>query len=133
MGITIQILEFAEHLHGAVCGEWESYFRWHQQMWRLVRRVIYVPRDQNTLEVWGVNQPMHGLATVAAPPFTDADDPLGRDCSLVLIMPDGDYVTWDRMFEWLGLAEAAGYTVVSGFADLSPYSTIVLRASRPHQ
>jgi hypothetical protein len=92
-------------------------------MWRLIRRVIYLPQEQNTLEVWGVNRPIPGLRTVAAPPFTDADDPLRSSCSLVLLLCD-DYVTWDNMDEFLGVAEAAGYTV-TGFKD--PYSTIVLR------
>ena len=91
-------------------------------MWRLIRRVIYLPQEQNTLEVWGVNRPIPGLRTVPAPPFTDADDPLRYSCSLVLLLCD-DYVTWDNMDEFLGVAEAAGYTV-TGFKD--PYSTIVL-------
>lgn len=92
-------------------------------MWRLIRRVVYLPSSQDTLEVWGVNRPIPGLRTVAAPPFTDADDPLRSSCSLVLKLGD-DYVTWDNMDEFLGVAEAAGYTV-SGFND--PYSTIILR------
>jgi hypothetical protein len=31
------------------------------------------------------------------------------------------------MFEWLSLAETAGYIVVSGMKNLNPYSQIVLR------
>lgn len=97
-------------------------------IYRLLRHVIYQSGSQETQEVWGIDRVAPGLATVGAPSFTDADDPLRRGaCSPLLLMRDGDYVTWHRFFEWLGEAEAAGYEVVSGFKKLSPYSTIVLR------
>jgi hypothetical protein len=97
-------------------------------IYRLIRHVIFRPGTQETVEVWGIDRPAAGLPTVGAPSFTDADDPLGRGpCSPLLLMRDGDYVTWHRMMEWLGEAEEAGYEVVSGFKKLSPYSTIVIR------
>jgi len=97
-------------------------------IYRLIRHVVYHPGSQETQEVWGIDRPPSGLPTTGAPMFTDADDPLRRGaCSPLLLMRDGDYVTWDRLFEWLGEAEEAGYTVLSGFKKLSPYSVIVLR------
>ena len=97
-------------------------------VYRLIRHVIYRPGSQETTEVWGIDRPAPGLPTVGAPRFTDADDPLRRGpCSPLLLMRDGDYVTWHRLTEWLGEAAAAGYEVMSGFKKLSPYSTIVLR------
>ena len=97
-------------------------------MYRLLRHVIYRPGSQETVEVWGIDRPAPDLLTVGAPSFTDADDPLRRGpCSPLLLMRDGDYVTWHRLIEWIGEASAAGYDVVSGFKKLSPYSTIVLR------
>ena len=91
--------------------------------------MIYRPGTQETIEVWGIDRPAPGLPTVGAPSFTDADDPLhpGSACTPLLLMRDGDYVTWHRLIEWIGEATAAGYDVVSGFKKLSPYSTIVLR------
>ena len=97
-------------------------------MYRLIRHVIYRPGSQETVEVWGIDRPAPGLPTTGAPSFTDADDPLRRGpCSPLLLMCNGDYVTWHRLTEWLGEASAAGYEVVSGFKKLSPYSTIVLK------
>ena len=98
-------------------------------MYRLIRHVIYRPGSQETIEVWGIDRPAPGLHTTGAPSFTDADDPLrrGSACEQLLLMRDGDYVTWHRLTEWLGEASAAGYEVVSGFKKLSPYSTIVLK------
>jgi hypothetical protein len=97
-------------------------------VYRLIRHVIYNAMDQETQEVWGIDRSPADLPTTGAPKFTDADDPLRRGaCSPLLLMKDGKYVTWDRLFEWLGEAEGAGYTVLSGFKKLSPYSVIVLR------
>jgi hypothetical protein len=96
-------------------------------IYKLSRHVIYRPGGQETHEVWGIDREAPGLRTRGAPRFTDEDDPLGRPCSLLLVLRDGDYVTWDRMFEWLGEAEEAGYEVVSGFKKLSPYTQIVIR------
>jgi hypothetical protein len=42
-------------------------------------------------------------------------------------MRDGDYVTWERMMEWMSEAEEAGYEVISGFKKMSPYSTIIIK------
>jgi len=97
-------------------------------IYSLRRHVIFRPGRQETTEVWGIDRPAAGLATAGAPPSTDADDPLRRGpCSPLLLMRDGDYVTWARFFEWLSEAEEAGYELVSGFKNLSPYSRMVLR------
>ena len=96
-------------------------------MYSIRRRVIYIPGSQETQEVWGIDRPAPRIRTVAAPRFTDEDDPLGAPCSLLLRMQDGDYVSWYRLPEWLGEAEAVGYEVVSGLAKLTPYSVILLR------
>ena len=98
--------------------------------YRLIRRVIFRPGSQETREVWGVDRPPAALPTVGAPQFTDEDDPLQGDsgpCSALLVMRNGDYVTWHLFFEWLSEAEAAGYEVVSGFKNLTPYSQIVIK------
>ena len=96
--------------------------------YKLVRHVVYRNRSQETVEVWGVDRVPAGLPTAGAPPWTDADDPLGGGpCSALLLMRDGDYVTWHRFMEWLSEAEDAGYELVSGFKNLSPYSQMVLR------
>jgi hypothetical protein len=42
-------------------------------------------------------------------------------------MRDGDYVTWDRFFEWLSEAESVGYELISGYKNLSPYSQMIIR------
>jgi len=97
-------------------------------LYRLIRHVIFRPGCQETQEVWGVDRSLCKLPTEGAPSFTDADDPLRRGaCSPLLLMRNGDYVTWERLVEWLGEAEEAGYEVISGFKNLSPYSTILLR------
>lgn len=73
---------------------------------------------------------MGAMPTRGAPRDTDADDPLRHDecgCTQLLVLPCGSYVTWHRFMEWLSVAEAAGYELVSGFKKLSPYSTIVVR------
>ena len=97
-------------------------------VYRLIRHVIYRPGSQETQEVWGIDRAPERLPVVGAPSFTDADDPLGRGpCSPLLVMCNGDYVTWHRFFEWLSEAEEAGYELVSGFKNLSPYSQMVLK------
>ena len=97
-------------------------------VYRLIRHVIYRPGSQETQEVWGIDRAPARMPVVGAPRFTDADDPLRRrDCSPLLVLRDGDYVRWDRLFEWIGEAETAGYTIISGFKNLSPYSTIVVQ------
>lgn len=100
-------------------------------VYKLIRHVIFRPGTQETVEVWGIDRPLQRLPITGAPSFTDADDPLRRGaCSPLLLMRDGDYVTWDRMPEWLSEAEEAGYEVVSGFKKLSPYSTIMLKSTQ---
>lgn len=99
-------------------------------LYQLRRHVIFKPGCQETVEVWGVDRPMAAMPTRGAPRDTDADDPLrGGDCGCtqLLVLPCGSYVTWHRMMEWLTVAEAAGYELVSGFKKLSPYSTLVVR------
>jgi hypothetical protein len=103
-------------------------------LYRLRRHVIYDSGCGQTQEVWGADRPFGSpaLKTRPSPRDTDADDPLRRGgrneciCAPLLVL-DGDYVTWDDIWEWLSVAEAAGYEVVSGFKKMSPYSTIVLR------
>lgn len=97
--------------------------------YRLIRRVIFRPGSQETREVWGVDRPPAALPTVGAPPFTDEDDPLQGDsgpCSALLVMKNGDYVTWHRFFEWLSEAMEAGYTVTTGLKHPSPLTTFVI-------
>jgi len=94
--------------------------------YRVQRRVVYLSYDQNTVEAWGIDRDASGLC-VTSTRFTDTDDPLAQDCSLLLLFRDGRYVTWPLMFEWLSEAEEAGYTLVSGFNKLSPYSTLIIR------
>jgi hypothetical protein len=91
------------------------------------RHVIYGSQSQNEREVWGIDRSAAGLQTICAPHDTDKDDPLRKDCGTLLLKIGHEFVTWDRMFEWLSLAESAGYTVVSGFKNMSPYSQIVIR------
>jgi hypothetical protein len=77
-----------------------------------------------------VDRPMAGLPTRGAPRDTDADDPLRSDecgCTQLLTLPCGSLVTWPRIMEWMSMAEAAGYEIVSGFKKLSPYSAIIVR------
>ncbi len=102
-------------------------------LYRLRRHVLYDSACGQTREVWGADRPFGSpaLKTRPAPRDTDADDPLrrgGRDCGCaVLLVLDDEYVTWDDIWAWTSVAEAAGYEIVSGFKKLSPYSLIVLR------
>jgi hypothetical protein len=96
-------------------------------IYKLIRHVVYFPTCQETREVWGIDRAAPGLRTMGAPQSTDADDPLGTPCSLLLLMHDGDYVTWTRIPEWISEAEEAGYEVVGGLHKLSPYTTILVR------
>jgi hypothetical protein len=98
--------------------------------YKLRRHVIYRNGSQETAEVWGIDRVPASLPTTGAPPSTDADDPLGGGpCSPLLLMRDGDFVSWNRFMEWLSEAEEAGYELVSGFKNLSPYSQMVLRGA----
>ena len=98
-------------------------------VYRLIRRVIYRPGSQETHEVWGIDREPKGLSTVRAPTFTDEDDPIqgcSAACSPLLVMQDGDYVTWHRFFEWLSEAMCAGYRIILGLEKPSPYSVFIL-------
>jgi len=97
--------------------------------YRLIRHVIFRSGSQETQEVWGIDRVPNGLPVTGAPLFTDADDPLRQGpCSPLLLMRDGGYVTWHRFTEWLSEADEAGYELVSGFKNLSPYSTIIIKS-----
>lgn len=99
-------------------------------LYRLSRHVIYKPGCQNTEEVWGIDRRPAGLSVVCAPRDTDKDNPLRRDscCGPWLLKKvDGHYVSWHGIFEWMSEAEEAGYEIVSGFKNLSPFTVIVLR------
>ena len=91
------------------------------------RHVVYGSQSQNEREVWGIDRAAPGLKTICAPRDTDRCDPLRQGCGTLLLTIGGEFVSWDRIFEWLSLAEVAGYTVVSGFKHLTPYSQIVLQ------
>ena len=97
-----------------------------RMFYRLKRHVIYSPRAAENLEVWGIDRRPAALEVSGAPRDTDRDDPLGTSCPLLLVQ-EGSYVTWDRFFEWLSYAEGQGYTLVTPFADLTPYSVRVLK------
>jgi len=92
------------------------------------RHVVYGSSSQDEQEVWGIDRPAPGLQSVCAPRDTDKCDPLRSDCGLLLKIGH-EFVTWKRIFEWLSLAEEAGYTVVSGFKAINPYSQIVIRGN----
>lgn len=93
----------------------------------LIRHVVYFPSCQETREVWGLDREAPGVRTTGAPRSTDADDPLRRGpCSPLLLMRDGDYVTWHRIPEWISEVEEVGYEVIG---PLSPYTTILLQDS----
>jgi len=92
-------------------------------IYRLRRHVIYVQEHE---EVWGIDRAAPGLSVITGPRCMDKDDPLGTSCALLLLL-NGHYVTWPDIFEWLGMAEGLGYTVISGYEKLSPYSTILIR------
>jgi len=99
-------------------------------VWRVQRHVVWEPACGQTREVWGIDRPAPGLEAVCAPRDTDRDDPLfGPDdcCRSLLLRLDGGWVSWGRIWEWISAAEAAGYEVVSGFKELSPHATIVIR------
>ncbi len=106
-------------------------------IYRVRRHVAYKPSCGETQEVWGIDRPAAGLRYTTAPRDTDRDDPLlgsqgdccggGNCCTLLLQMRCGAWVTWHRMWEWLSEAEAAGYELISGYKDLSPYSTLIIR------
>ena len=94
----------------------------------LTRHVVYDPGCEQTREVWASDRPGAAFATTGAPRFTDEDDPLGHPCSTwLLVMPDGSWVGWNKIAAWLSVAMSAGYEVVSGFQDMSPYKPIVIR------
>lgn len=100
-------------------------------IYRLSRNVVYSAREQQTVEVWGIDRAAPGLPCESAPRDTNNDDPLfpSQDhcgCVLLLLL-DGRWVTWDRIPEWLSVAEEAGYELVSGYKKLSPYSTIMIK------
>ena len=97
--------------------------------YRVQRHVVWDAPTQGTLEVWGIDRPALGLRFTGAPRFTDECDPLSGGCPYLLLLKDGSWVTWDRIFEWMSEAEEAGYTVVSGLEKLTPYSTIVIAFS----
>lgn len=106
--------------------------------YRMSRRVVYDRAAQEYNEVWGVDRVSDSflLPTKPAPRDTDRDDPLndpkregGCGCSALLTLRNGEWVTWKRMFEFLSEAEEAGYTLISGFEQLSPYSVMVLKGA----
>ena len=90
-------------------------------VYRIRRHVL---RDE---EVWGIDRSAPGLTSICAPRDTDECDPLQRKCGTLLLKIGPDFVTWNRIFEWLSLAENAGYEVVSGYENLTPFSVIVIR------
>jgi hypothetical protein len=100
-------------------------------IYRLSRNVVYSVRDQQTVEVWGIDRPAPGLPSESAPRDTNNDDPLSANqdscCCVLLLLLCGRWVTWDRIPEWLSVAEEAGYELVSGYKKLSPYSTIMIK------
>jgi hypothetical protein len=103
--------------------------------YRVRRHVIFKSGCQQTEEVWGIDrQPPPALKTARAPRYTDVDDPVldpnmsdEGSCPVLLKLNDGRWVTWHRIWAWLSEAEAAGYELVSGFQDITPYSTLVIR------
>ncbi len=103
-------------------------------IYRVRRHVIFKPGCQQTEEVWGVDRQPAALKTARAPRFTDVDDPVldpnmsdEGSCPLLLKLANGEWVTWHRMWAWLSEAEAEGYELISGFKDLTPYSTLIIR------
>jgi hypothetical protein len=99
-------------------------------IYKLKRHVVTKPGSQETVEAWGIDRIPAALSTRVAPHDTDADDPLRcRDscCVHLLRLGDGCLVTWERIAEWLSEAEDAGYMVISGYKNLSPYSVILIR------
>ena len=98
-------------------------------IYKLKRHVVNKPGCQETVEVWGIDRVPAALPSCVAPNDTDAYDPLRSNrCAVRLLrMADGEWVTWDRIAEWFSEAEAAGYTAISGYESLSPYSVILIR------
>lgn len=100
-------------------------------LYKLHRHVIHKPNCMEAEEVWGINRaPPPPLETRGAPRDTDRDDPLRNrngDCCTQLLWRNGNYVPWHHVIDWLSDAEAAGYEVISGFKNLTPYSVILLR------
>jgi len=100
-------------------------------IYRISRNVVYSMREQQTVEVWGIDRPAPDLACESAPRDTNKDDPLtsyqDSCCCVLLLLLGGRWVTWDRIPEWLSVAEEAGYELVSGYKKLSPYSTIMIK------
>jgi len=100
-------------------------------VYRISRNVVFSARDQQTVEVWGIDRPAPGLHCESAPRDTNNDDPLAANqdscCCVLLLLMGGRWVTWDRIPEWLSVAEEAGYDLVSGYKKLSPYSTIMMK------
>jgi hypothetical protein len=94
--------------------------------YKLKRHVVFLPRTAESEEVWGIDRAPMSLETTRQT-YTDTDDPLGCRCSLLLVH-EGQYVTWSRFFEWLSYAETQGYSLVTPITgDLSPYSTLVIK------
>jgi len=91
--------------------------------YRLRRHVIFSPQTQETVEAWGIDRAASGISTTTGPRSTDECDPLRTQCPL-LLLHGGHYVTWNTFFEWLSSVPA--YTLVSGFENLTPYSTLVI-------
>jgi hypothetical protein len=99
-------------------------------LYKLQRHVIYKPGCQETQEVWGVQRKPKALETCPAPRDTDRDDPLRKDCGdccTLLLKHEGQYVTWDRFIDWLSDAEEAGYELISGYKNMTPYTVFILR------
>jgi len=101
-------------------------------VYRISRNVVYSVRDQNTVEVWGIDRVAPGLPCESAPRDTNNDDPLFPNhdscCCVLLLLLRGHWVTWNRIPEWLSVAEEAGYELVSGYKKLTPYSTIMIKS-----
>ena len=96
--------------------------------YRVKRHVLYQPCEQQSREVWGIDRPATGIRTTSGARHIDCDDPLRNEgCVQLLQLVDGCHVTWDRLWEWLSEADVAGYTLVSGFEKISPYSTLIIK------
>lgn len=100
-------------------------------IYKLRRHVIYKPGCQETHEVWGIDRMPAALPVRPAPRDTDVDDPLRASdscgCLYLLCLCNGELVRWCDIAEWMSEAEEAGYTVISGYKDLSPYAIILIR------
>jgi hypothetical protein len=98
-------------------------------IYKLKRHVVTKPGCQEHIEVWGIDRAPTALPSCIAPNDTDAYDPLRKErCAVRLLrMADGELVTWDRIAEWFSEAEVAGYSIISGYENLSPYSVVLVR------